>query len=99
MDQLKLPKDTTLAGKVIEGHYQNEQAKIDRGPLGRIFGSQGSVPANVVAVISVTSAVVLTASIVFWAGSSDFSYKDAVSALSGLVTLTVGYLFGRSSKD
>lgn len=49
MEELKLPKDANLAGKVIEGHYQREQSKIDRGLIGGIFGTRDSVAANVAA--------------------------------------------------
>lgn len=99
MEELKLPKDANLAGKVIEGHYQREQSKIDRGYIGGIFGTRDSVPANVAAVIALVAAGFLIIFSVRWAGNDSFSYKDAVTGLSGLITLTVGYLFGRSSKD
>ena len=99
MAQPELPRNSALAGKVIEGHYQNEQARIDRGLIGNLFGGRNSVPANVAAIIALISGIALTFAALYWAGSAEFGYKDAISALSGLVTLTVGYLFGRSSRD
>ena len=99
MDELKLPNDTKLAGKLIEGHVRKEQAKIDRGSIGVLFGSRNSVPANVAAIIALVTSLTFLIAIFCWAGGKDFTYKEAAAALSGLITLTLGYLFGRASKD
>lgn len=99
IDDLKLIGDSKLDGKLVEGHVRNAQTKIERGFIGHVLGSSNSVPKNVAALIGIIAAVTLIFAVVVWAGESDFSYKDAVSALSSLVTLTVGYLFGRSSKE
>ncbi|MCZ7494124.1 hypothetical protein O8B39_06415 [Agrobacterium rhizogenes] len=96
---LNLSGDQKLDGKLVEGHVRNAQVKIDRGWIGGLFGSRNSVPANVAAIISLAAAVVLIIAVVCWAGKADFTYKEAVSALSSLITLTIGYLFGRSSKE
>lgn len=98
-EELKLIGDAKLDGKLVEGHIQKEQIKIERGAVGQFLGSSSSVPRNVAAIIAVFAAVVLIVAVAFWAGKSDFSYKDAVAALSSLITLSIGYLFGRSSKD
>ncbi|MGN6122861.1 MAG: hypothetical protein ACTHOJ_07880 [Sphingomonas oligoaromativorans] len=99
MDDLKLPNDTKLAGKLIEGHVQHEQSKIDRGSIGSFFGSKNSVPANVAAVISLIASLAFVAAVLWWSGSPDFTHKEGAAALSGIITLTIGFLFGRASKD
>jgi hypothetical protein len=99
MEELKLPSDTKLAGKLIEGHVRDQQVKTDRGSIGRLFGSPSSVPANVAAIIAVIASLALVWAILCWSGKEGFSYKEGVAALSSLITLTVGYLFGRASKD
>lgn len=98
-DQLKLIGDAKLDGKLVEGHIRNEQVKLDRGTIGNVLGSHNSVPRNVAAIIAIVASVVLIISVTRWAGKPDFGYKDAVAALSSLITLTIGYLFGRSSKE
>jgi hypothetical protein len=98
-EELKLSGDAKLDGKLVEGHVRNTQAKIERGFIGHLLGSSSSVPRNVAAIIALVATVTLVFSVVRWAGVADFAYKDAVSALSSLVTLTVGYLFGRSAND
>jgi len=99
MDELKLPADTKLAGKVLEGHIRNEQTKIDRGKIGDLFGSRNSIPSNIAALISLFATAVLLVVVLLWSGTKDFSYKDGVAAVTGLISLGLGYLFGRATKD
>jgi hypothetical protein len=94
----KATDDPKIAGKVVEGHIRNEQIKVDRGAVGAVFGSKDSVPANVAAIIATLSTVCLLLAVLNWAGSQDFSRKDGISAVLSLVTLTVGFLFGRATK-
>ncbi len=96
---LQLVGDAKLDGKLVEGHIQKEQTKLDRGLIGHALGSSNSIPKNVAAIIAIASTTTLLISIVVWGGSESFSYKDAVGSVTSLVTLTIGYLFGRSSKD
>ncbi len=98
-DQIQLLGDAKLDGKLVEGHIRNEQAKLDRGTIGKFIGSSNSAPRNVASIIAILASVVLIIAVTCWAGKADFGYKDAVAALSSLITLTIGYLFGRSSKD
>lgn len=99
MEELKLPEDQKLAGKIVDGHIRGEQAKIDQGLIGKIFGSRNSVAENVAAIIALSSSLALIASVVWWGGSQEFSREKAVASLSSLITLTIGYLFGRLSKN
>lgn len=96
---LQLVGDVKLDGKLVEGHIQKEQTKLDRGLIGHALGSNNSIPKNVAAVIAIASTATLIISVSVWAGNDNFGYKGAVGSLTSLVTLTVGYLFGRSSKD
>ncbi|WP_429930703.1 hypothetical protein [Agrobacterium vitis] len=98
-EEFKLSGDTKIDAKLAEGHVKNQQAKVDRGLIGNVLGSSNSVPHNVAAIISISASLVLIIAVLLWAGGADFGYKDAVAALSSLITLTVGYLFGRSSRD
>jgi hypothetical protein len=99
LDQIKLTGDNKIDGKIVENHLRNEATKVDRGFIGDLLGSPNSIPRNVASVIALVSASVFLFSIMLWAGNEGFGYKDAVAATSGLLTLTIGYLFGRSSRD
>lgn len=96
---LKLVGNEKLDGKLVEGHIQKEQTKLDRGLIGHALGSSNSIPKNVAAIIAIASTATLLISIVVWGGSENFGYKDAVGSITSIVTLTIGYLFGRSSKE
>jgi hypothetical protein len=98
VDELKLPDDTKLAGKMLDGHVKIEQAKVDRGKVGDWLGTSSSVPANIAGVVALAASVCLIIAVLMWAGASDFTHKDAAAALSSLITLALGYLFGRASK-
>ena len=99
VDWEKLAQDGKLAGKLVEGHLQSEAEKKARGAIGSLFGNRINVPGNVAALIAAVAAVVLVVCVASWAGKAEFTYKDAIAALSSLVTLTVGFLFGRATRD
>lgn len=98
LDDIKLPANEKLAGKMLEGHMRHEQTRIERGFIGSVIGSSSSVPYNIAAVLAVVAAIALISVIVMWSGNQDFTRKDGVASLSALVTLLIGYLFGRGNK-
>jgi hypothetical protein len=98
LDELNLPADAKLAGKMLDGHLQIEQSKIARGKVGAWIGSTQNIPANIAGIIALVASIVLIGAAFLWAGASDFTHKEAIAALSSLVTLALGYLFGRASK-
>lgn len=98
VDELNLPADTKLAGKMLDGHVRIEQAKVDRGKIGDWIGSSQNVPANIAAIIALLASIALIGIAAFGTGTEDLTPKDRVTALSSLVTLALGYLFGKASK-
>jgi hypothetical protein len=98
LDDLNLPADARLAGKMLDGHVKIEQTKIERGKVGEWLGSTQNVPSDIAGVIALVASIVLIGAVSLWAGTSDFTHKEAIAALSSLVTLALGYLFGRASK-
>lgn len=96
MDTLKLPSDSKLAGKLVEGHLKNEQARIERGKIGDLLGGKSSVPANIAAILVIVCIGALIAAMFCAPTDNSFSTKDKVATLSSLITLVVGYLFGRT---
>lgn len=98
-DQLQLIGDPKLDGKLVEGHIQIQKTKIDRGLIGGLLGSREDIARNVASVVALLASCALIVAAFSWGGQSDFGYKEAVASLSGLATLTIGYLFGRSSRD
>lgn len=99
MDVPKLSGDTKLDGKIVEGHLHQQQTKIDRGAVGHLLGSSNSIPRNVAAIIALVSSLAVIIAVFRWAGTEQFGHKEGLAALSSLATLTIGFLFGRSSKE
>ena len=97
MNHFNLPSDPTVAREVVTAQAQADKAKLDRGIVGIILGTKDHVPNNVAGLIVVIGFGIiayLALISVTWA-----SIKDQVSGLGTFITLALGYLFGRASKD
>lgn len=92
-----LPTDPGLAGKVVESQSQQAMKRLDRGWIGVMFGTRDHVPNNVAALIAIGGFLALGCLMVMTRSFTEI--KDAVSILSGISTLALGFLFGRASKD
>lgn len=86
-----------------EGHQllEDSRRKTRRQEMG-LFGLLGSgpeKPANIVALAIILAFVCLAAVIFGYPDSGEhLSKKDLITPLISLITLALGYLFGRSSK-
>lgn len=111
MDNLNLPENVTVAKKLIESNneleklkleHQQEKSKQERGSLGKLFGSGNSISKNIAGLLICTLlavAVVYTFIMLFKGQEvNDLSIKDFWSVILPLVTLTIGYLFGKGSE-
>ena len=99
MNSVNLPNDTKLAGKIIAAQALHDDKRIEHGVLGRIFGGKHGAPTNIACFVIVTAVVMLCIVALTLKDQPSFSKKDGVSLFSGLITLGLGYLFGRGSKD
>jgi hypothetical protein len=97
MNKVNLPEDPTLAGKVIDAEAERESKKLDRGMIGIMFGTKDHVPNNVAASICI---ICMLSICVIYARSDSFAdSKDPITVISGILTLGLGFLFGRASKE
>jgi len=95
-----LPKNTELAKHVIDAQTATESAKLERGVLGWLFGTKSGAPFNVAALTVVVGLVTICATASFGTDGAGFGRKEIIAVALNLVTLSLGYLFGRSqSKD
>jgi len=92
-----LPQDTNLASKVIDGKIKNQQTIMERGFIGRIFGGSENISYNVTALSVVLCILCILFLIIKGSGTDSFSYKDSTSIVSNIITLFVGYLFGKTT--
>lgn len=94
-----LPTDSTVAVKVIEAQAASDKAKTDRGLIGSVFGSRENVPNNVAAIIAVAATIALFGVFAFGEDNEKLPREKIVSTLVSIITLVLGFLFGRSSKE
>lgn len=98
MNFANLPKNTDVANKVVDATVADAAARGERGWLGQVFGGKENVPNNIAAFTVVVGVILLCAVIAFAADGTSFTRKDGVAAALSLVTLALGFLFGRASK-
>ncbi|HEX8063842.1 MAG TPA: hypothetical protein VF535_11565 [Allosphingosinicella sp.] len=97
MNQINLPKNPELAGKVIEA--ESQRARLDRGVIGAVFGGRDNVPNNVAGIVALAATGLLIGIIALGSDSAQFPRKEAATLALSLVTLTLGFLFGRATRD
>lgn len=94
----QLLNDHKIVGRVVDSHLKAEQERASRGYLGNFLGNRESIPYNVSAILLIIAGIVLIFCAAFWAGDASYTKKDGIAALTSIVTLTLGYLFGRAAK-
>ncbi|RZM24301.1 MAG: hypothetical protein EOO88_23300 [Pedobacter sp.] len=96
-----LPKDPTLAKQVISSSERLEMIKHEKGFLSLFWGTAKNAPYNIAGLISILLS--LTAVIYTFVHSyipvekSPISVKDYWLMVSPVITLSLGYLFGKTS--
>jgi hypothetical protein len=99
MNELNLPKDKELAGKVVEAHAASEQTRLNRGLIGWFVGNKENVPNNVAGAVALITIVAFVAVLAVGEDTATVSKKDALAAITSILTLALGFLFGRATKE
>jgi hypothetical protein len=73
-----------------------KQRSQELGSLGKIFGSRDQSPGNIAGLAIIVSFLMLVA-IIFSPDSESLPKKDVFTLVGGIITLTLGFLFGRST--
>jgi hypothetical protein len=91
------PDDREIARLNITQEHASKSKAMDMGLIGRIFGSVAHIPGNV-AGLAVVASFVLFAIVLLWVpDSASLSKKDALVIVAGFISLSLGFLFGRST--
>jgi hypothetical protein len=91
----QLPKDPIVAGKMLDHQAQTDKLRLERGVLGWFFGGKDNAPQYVAGFISVASFIAVC---VLLFGNKYADVSEAVAVISGFLTLSLGFMFGRASK-
>lgn len=76
----------------------DHEAKLsERGWIGIVFGDSKEKPGNVAGMTLVMFILMMGAVLIWYPDGLSLNKKEAVSVVAGFITLTLGYLFGRSS--
>jgi hypothetical protein len=93
MSGAEFPKQAPK-GRVQRSH---EDRKLERGAMGWLFGMGAEKPANIAGFAIVVSFVAAIITVIWMPDADSFTRKDAVLIFVGIITLALGFLFGRGS--
>ncbi|WP_369720869.1 hypothetical protein AB8Z38_27765 [Bradyrhizobium sp. LLZ17] len=80
----------------IHAHASKDKA-MDMGLIGRVFGSATEKPGNIAGLTMTVLLLLLAAILVFGTDTPSISKKDELALVGGFVSLTLGFIFGRST--
>jgi hypothetical protein len=97
-----LPRDKALASKIIENQNELKLRESEKGWIGSLWGSSKNAPNNIAGIVILlllTFGLVCTSIIVIWYPTKDVSpsIKDLWAVITPIITLGLGYLFGKKS--
>lgn len=97
INKLQLPENPDLAKQVLQAHQDTRSKEIEGGVFGKLFGFATEKPGNIAGFAIVVSIVALIAILLWMPDSESISKKDAATLFAGIITLALGFVFGRSS--
>src|SRR5438045_9538961 len=97
MARLTLPDNLQLASKVIDFETQRTTRSLEMGWIGRVFGSVHDKPGNIAGFAITVSFVVLVGVLILSAYNPNFKTDAVIPVFTGIITLALGYLFGKGS--
>ena len=98
-NKFELPNDPKLAEKALDFQSQETQRRQDMGLFGTLFGGISQKPGNIAGFAVVASFALFACVMILGTDSGSLSRKDALLIVAGFISLSLGFLFGNSSKD
>src|SRR5258706_7583217 len=102
MDELKLPTDPELAKKVLDNNAETSKQDRELGFLGKFFGSGTSGNTNIVGLLIVLlllTGITCTFLLLSEAPATrGISILELWGIITPLLTLALGFLFGKAGK-
>ena len=97
-----LPRNKDLAIKVIENQNELKLRQSEKGWVGSFWGSNNNAPNNIAGIVILlllTFGLLYTFIIIIWYPTKDVAsnIRDLWAIISPLITLGMGYLFGKKS--
>ena len=104
IDFNNLPNDPKTSQKFIDKTFEDNRHERELGKLGKYFGAGDSVKMNIAGlfiIVLLITGIVYTFSILFLNTSSNpkaISITDFWGIIAPLITLALGFIFGKSQK-
>jgi glycerol uptake facilitator-like aquaporin len=97
MARFSLPDDPVLASKLVDHEARRGERQLEGGFMGRIFGFSTEKPGNIAAFSLIVSFVLLACILALGTDTSSVSKKDEITIVVSIITLALGFVFGRST--
>ena len=98
VDRVQLPQDPKIAGKIIDAEHEQASRRIERGMMGWLLGSGSEKPGNIAGFVVVVSFFLFGGLLIWGLDTPSLSKKDALLLVASFITLSLGYIFGRSTR-
>ncbi len=105
LDFSNLPQDPETSSKIISGTFEESKLERELGKLGRFFGSGNSVKMNIAGLlitVLVLTGICYTIAVLCLDVSENkmaIGILEFWSIITPLITLALGYLFGKQDKN
>jgi len=96
---VNLPKDKELAVHVINGAQAKEQLGMKMGVIGKVFGAGDEKAGNIAGLVLVASLAAVLFLLWLSAAYPQAKVSEAIAGFFGIITTTVGYIFGRKTSE
>jgi hypothetical protein len=98
LSNIQLPDDKTLARRIVDSQAKRDERKTEMGMLGRIFGSVSDKPGNIAGVVVLASFAALLGLLATAIFKPDVKMDVLLPIFTGMITLALGYLFGKGDQ-
>jgi hypothetical protein len=89
--------DKEIAKLNASYNHALREKTTDMGLIGRVFGSSAEKPGNIAGFAIIVFSLMF-AGVLIWGGdTSSLSKKDELVLVGGFISLTLGFIFGRST--
>jgi hypothetical protein len=93
-------KNVLQANRPSVGELKNQATLLERGVVGRFFGVGNSAAINFACTVGLICLFAALYILFFWDNTKkEISTKDAILLFTNIVTLVMGYIFGKTTKD
>ena len=97
--KITLPTDKALAAKLIDAQKEQQARKMEVGYLGHVFGEALNKPGNIAGFLIVVLVLLMGAILIFMQETPSLSKKDALTVVGGFISVTLGFVFGRTTSS